>query len=126
MTILERSKSAPRLEDLAESERRAIERRFDAHPAELTVDGQVIPWNHINEVEIAKAARQRTLAGWLVRNIVYAEERYHVGIYFGAQEAILPNLPLKAAQFVAQSIAYYMQSPIRYAGVEGLVPVVEE
>lgn len=126
MNYLERPKAPPRLDDLADNERRALDHKFDAHPAELTVHGQSIPWNRIDEVEIAKAARQRTLAGWFVRNIVYAEERYHVGIYFGSEEAILPNLPLKAAQFVVQSIAYYMQSPIRYAGVEGLVPVVKE
>jgi hypothetical protein len=126
MVYLERPKAPPRLEDLGEQERRALEYKFDAHPAELTVHGQAIPWNHIEEVEIARAARQKTLAGWFVRNIVYAEERYHVGIYYGSQEAILPNLPLKAAQFAVQSIAYYMQAPIRYTGAEGLVPVVEE
>ncbi len=126
MLYLQRPKSPPQLEALSDNERQAIDGKFDAHPAELTVNDQIIAWNRIDEVEIAKAARQNTLAGWFVRNIVYAEERYHVGVYFGAQEAVLTNLPLMAAQFVVTSIAYHMQAPIRYTGVQGLIPVVEE
>jgi hypothetical protein len=126
MLYLIRPNVPPRFEELDEPARRALLDKFDAHPAELTISGQVIAWNHIDEVEIAKAARQRTLSGWFVRHIVYAEERYHVGVYSGNSEAVLPNLPLAAAQFVVLSIAYYMQAPIRYSGVEGLVPVSEE
>jgi hypothetical protein len=126
MLYLQRAKAAPRLEDLPENAQQALVNKFDAHPAELTVNDQVIAWNHIQEIEVVKAARQKTLSGWFVRNIVFAEERYHVGIYFGAEEAVLPNLPLAAAQFAAQSIAFYMQAPIRYTGVEGVVAVVEE
>ncbi|MDX2138982.1 MAG: hypothetical protein SF123_12900 [Chloroflexota bacterium] len=126
MLYLQRPKAAPRLENLPEHDRQVLGDRFDAHPAELTANGQVIAWKDIDEVEVAKAARQRSLSGWLVRNVVYHEERYHVGIYMGAQEQVLTNVTLPLAQFIVQSIAYYMQTPIKYTGVEGVAAVDEK
>jgi hypothetical protein len=125
MPYLARPKAAPRAETLPEAEQRYIAEHFDAHPAELTVNGQVIRWQDIDEVEVVKAARQRTLAGWFVRNILYTDERYHVGIYVGSAEAVLPNISQLLATFIVLSIAYYMQKPVLYSGVEGFVPVQE-
>ena len=125
MYYLVRPKAAPRAETLPETEQRYIAEHFDAHPAELTVNHQVIRWQDIDEVEVVKAARQRTLAGWFVRNIIYTDDRYHVGIYVGSSEAVLTNISLSLATFIVFSIAYYMQKPITYSGVEGIVPVQE-
>lgn len=125
MQYLARTKAPPRLETLTEADQRYVQTHFDAHPAELTVQGEVIRWQDIDEVEVARAARQRTLAGWIVRNVVYAQERYHVGIYCGTRELVMTNVTLEVARFAIQSIAHYMQVPIKYSGIEGMSAVVE-
>ena len=79
----------------------------------------------IDEVEVAKAARERGPAGWFVKKVIYAGDRYHVGVYFGQDELVLTNVTLEAANFVVQTIAYYANNAIRYTGPEGIVPVTE-
>ncbi len=126
MPYLVKRKAPPQRDTLSEAERRYLDQHFDAHPAELTVSGQVIPWHLLEEVEVVHAARQKTLAGWLVRNVLYHEERYHVGLYFAGREAVLTNVTLPTAVYVVGCIAAYMQTPIRYRGVEDIAPVTAE
>jgi hypothetical protein len=75
---------------------------------------------------VAKAARQNSPAGWLIKNIVYSGgDRYHVAIYFGRDEAVLPNTTLPIVQHIVQTIAYYAPKRIAYKGVEGVAPTTE-
>ncbi|MCL4247821.1 MAG: hypothetical protein KJ065_06710 [Anaerolineae bacterium] len=120
MQYLVRPKAPPFIDQLAEADQRYLRGRFDAHPAELTVNGDVIPWQDIDEVEVVKAARRNDLSGWFVRKIVYQDERYHVGIYYGKHEQVLTNVTLAVALFVVQAIAYYMQTSIKYTGLDDI------
>jgi hypothetical protein len=126
MVYLQRTKARPMPEDLSPGEAQFIHRAFDAYAGEVLVDGQAVAWNEIKEVEIAVSPRAAGPAGWLVRHMVHGNERYHVGLYFGRQEAIVPNVTLKVAQYIVQCIAYYAPLPIRYNGPDGLVPVIDE
>ena len=74
---------------------------------------------------MAKAAREGGPAGWFVRKVIYAGDRYHVGVYFGSDELVLTNVTLEAAQFVVQTIAYYANNAIRYTGARRYRPVTE-
>ncbi|MBL8154233.1 MAG: hypothetical protein JNM70_08620 [Anaerolineae bacterium] len=126
MTILKRSNLRPNPADLPDNEARLIYERFDIASNEVIVDGQPIRWEEIEEVEVAPAPRAAGPAGWLVRNLVHGDERYHVGLYFGRSEAVLPNISLNVARFVVQAVAYYAPLPVRYRGPDGLSPTVEE
>jgi hypothetical protein len=121
MVYLVRPDESPKREHLSSSAQRYLEAHFAVHPAGLTVNGQFLRWRDIDAVEVVQAARQRTLAGWFVRTVLYQEERYHVGIYFGHAENVLTNVPLDVAKFVVASIAYNMQTPIRYTGIADIV-----
>jgi hypothetical protein len=99
---------------------------FDAYAGEVVINGQAVAWADIEEIEVAKAARTGGPAGWIVRYLVHGNERYHVGLYFGGEEAILPNVTLNVARFVVQSVAFYAPQPVRYTGTEGLSPTVEK
>lgn len=123
MVYLQRLKVRPSLDDLTAAEARAMQERFDPYAGEVIVNGQAIPWNWIEEVEVAKSARAAGPAGWLVRHLVHGDERYHVGLYFGQMEAVLTNISLNAARYVVQTIAYYAPAPVKYSGPEGLTPV---
>ena len=125
MANLARIEQRPSMEGLSEEDRRTLDKRFDANAWEINIEGHRAEWGVIDEVEIAKAARERGPAGWFVKNIIYAGERYHVGIYFGSQELVLTNVTLEAAKFVVQTIAYYANNVIRYKGPDDLVPVTE-
>lgn len=113
--------SAPRETTLSESDVRTLRPKFEATNFEVQVDGQGFAWTAIDEVEVAAAARHRSPSGWFVRNIVFGgKDRYHVGIYSGQHELVLPNLTLEAARYVVQTIAYYARGRIRYTGPEGI------
>jgi hypothetical protein len=125
MTYLQRSNARPDLDDLSPVEVRALQHRFDPYAGEVVVEGQSIGWDEIEEVEVARAARASGPAGWLVRYLVHGGERYHVGLYFGQQEAILPNVTLKVARYVVQCVAFYAPQSVRYTGPDDLVPLKE-
>jgi len=120
MNYLVRPNGPPFIDQLSEADQRYVRAHFDAHPSELTIDRLVIPWQNIDEIEVVKAARRRDLSGWFVRKVVYQEERYHVGIYFGNHEKVLPNVTMAVARYVAQALAYYMQTPIKYSGLDDI------
>ena len=119
---LERLKAPPDPTALSAPERSALADRFDARAAELFVEGQPIDWHGVEEVEVVRAARSRGPAGWLVRQKM-GDDRYHVGVYYGAHEAVLINVSLESARYVVQTVAYYAPNPVRYRGIEGLSPI---
>ncbi len=125
MSILQRTKVRPELDDLTTAEVRRIRHAFDPYAGEVIMDGQSIGWNQLDEVEVAVAPRAAGPAGWVVRHVVHGEQRYHVGLYFGREEAVLPNVTLNIARYVVQCVAYYAPQPVRFTGPEGFVPVVE-
>ena len=114
--------TAPREDRLNEGDRKTLEAHFQPNNYEVVVDGQGIDWTKIDAVEVAAAARQRSPAGWFVRNIIYrGTDRFHVGIYSGRNELDLPNLSLEAARYVVQMVAYYLRNRVEYTGPEDWV-----
>lgn len=125
MAHLARIEQRPGMDGLTPDDRRTIDKRFDANAYEINIDGHRVEYGQIDEVEVAKAAREGGPAGWFVKKVIFAGERYHVGVYFGQGEAVLTNVTLEAAKFVVQTIAYYANNSIRYTGLEGIAPVTE-
>ncbi|MFO7320597.1 MAG: hypothetical protein DIU68_002615 [Chloroflexota bacterium] len=119
---LQRLNVRPDPEALGPAGKAALQAHFDPYAAEVVVNGRTIAWSSIDEVEVVRAARVGGPAGWLVKQM-YGEDRYHVGIYFGPEEAVLTNVPLSVAEHVVRTIAFYAPHPVRYSGVEGLSPI---
>ncbi len=126
MPYLAQIEPRPGSDHLTDEERRTLAKRFDANAYEVNVDGRRVEWGRIEEVEVAQAARETGLSGWIVKHFVFAGERYHVGIYFGGDEVVLTNVTQATAAFVVATIAYYARQPIRYTGVEGIAPLREQ
>jgi hypothetical protein len=117
----------PKEDELSSDDIHTLQTHFATTNHEVMVDGQGIEWGAIDEVEVAVAARQKSPAGWLVKNVVYGgRDRYHVGVYSGQNEIVLTNLSLNAVKYVVQTIAYYARSRIRYTGHDGITPTTEE
>jgi hypothetical protein len=126
MVYLQRIKARPSLEDLTPGEARFVQQSFDPCAGEVLVDGYALAWNEIEEVEVALSPRAAGPAGWLVRHVVHGNERYHVGLYSGRDEAIIPNVTLNVARYIVQCVAFFAPGVVRYTGPDGLVPVVNE
>ena len=126
MTYLQRINYQPSIHELSEDDQRHLRDHFDAYGAEMVMEGQPVPWKIIEEVEVVIAPHATGLAGWIVKNVFQGgETRYHVGVYFGRHEAVLPNITWDQAKYVVQTIAYYAPQPIKYTGPEDLVPLTE-
>ena len=126
MLYLQRIDSRPTMAGLKDNEQEFLQLHVDAYGAELVVDDQVIRWDHLDKVEVAIAPRAAGPAGWMVKWLfLRGETRYHLGVYFGSQEAVLPNITWDVARYVLQTIAYYASKPIVYKGPEALVPTTE-
>lgn len=126
MVYMVPASTPPKEDDLSADDVRFLRNHMNATNFEIIVDGQSIAWDKIDEVEVAVAARQSSPAGWLVKNVIYGgKDRYHVGIYSGHHELVLPNLSLAAAKYAVQTIAYYARTRIRYTGPEGFIPITE-
>jgi hypothetical protein len=119
---LERLKAPPADDELSDAEKGYIAAHFEPHAAEVYIDGQMIYWDHLEEIEVVAAARTAGVSGWLVKQF-FGGERYHIGFYFGKNEQVLTNLPFNAARYLVQMTAYYAPNPVRYSGVEGLSPI---
>jgi hypothetical protein len=118
--------TAPREDRLSPGDLSALQSHFEVTNYEVVVDGQGIDWSKIDEIEVVAAARQRSPAGWIVRNLIFGgSDRYHVGIYSGRNELVLTNLTLEAARYVVQMIAYYARERIKYNGPDGLTATIE-
>ena len=126
MVYLQRTKARPSLEDLTSGEARFVHAAFDPYAGEVLVDGQTIAWDEIEEVEVAVSPRTAGPAGWVVRYMVHGNERYHVGFYFGRQEAIVPNVTLNVARYIVQCVAFFAPLLVRYTGPDNLGPVIDE
>src|SRR5664279_5412131 len=122
MPNLARIEQRPGVEGLSDEDKRSLGKRFDANAYEINVDGKHVEWGRIDEVEVAKAAREGGPAGWFVKKVIFAGDRYHIGVYFGQGEAVLTNITLATAIFVVQTIAYYANNTIRYKAPDGLIP----
>lgn len=126
MTYLQHIDYRPSMEGLTPKEQDYLRQHFNAYGAEMVIDGQPIRWEHIDEVEVAAAPRVSGPAGWFVKKFLLGDtERYHVGIYYGAREAILPNVTWNAARYVVETVAFYAQNPVEYTGPEDLVRLTE-
>jgi hypothetical protein len=123
MMYLQRLSERPTFEGLSKVEVRYIQSHFDPYADEVIVNRQAIPWDVIDEVEIAVAARTPGPSGWLVKNLIMGGERYHVGLYFGRDEAVLTNLTLNTARYIVQMVAFYSPRRVSYRGPDGLTPV---
>ena len=126
MIYLTPAGNAPKEDELTPDDVRFLLNHINVTNYEILVDGQSIAWDKIDELEVAVAARQKSPAGWLVKNVIYGgQERYHVAMYSGRSEAVLPNLSLVAAKYVVQIVAYYARTRIRYTGPKGITPITE-
>jgi hypothetical protein len=122
---LQRLNYRPKPDELTVAEADWVRNHFEVAANELVVNGrQVVNWQWIEEVEVAKAARIRGPAGWFLRFVAYENrERYHVGIYYGANEAVLTNVSREVAQYIVQTIAYYVPQRVRYTGPHDITPL---
>jgi hypothetical protein len=125
MTYLQRLDTPPDPAQLNDGDRRYLQSNFEVETSNIVIPGHEIFWDQVDEVEVAQAARAAGPAGWLVRHIIHGSERYHVAIYYGRQEAVLPNLTFNAACYIVQSIAFYVPGRVRYYGPEGIAPLTE-
>lgn len=126
MTYLQRIDYHPSTANLSPEDEHYIREHVVTYGSEIVVDGRVVRWEHIEEVEMVVAPRAAGLGGWIVKRFfLHNETRYHIGIYFGSQEAILPNITWDVARYVLEAIAYYAPNPVRYTGPEDLVRLTE-
>lgn len=125
MVYLQRIKARPSPDDLTLGEARYVQTVFDPYAGEVLVDGQAVAWDELEEIEVATAARAIGPAGWVVRHLVHGNKRYHIGLYFGRQEAIVQNVTLNVAGYIVQCVAFYAPLPVRYSGPDSLSPLVD-
>ena len=124
MPSLKRTKVRPSFDALSDGEAHYVQTNFVEYAGEVVVNGQAVAWSRIEEVEVVRAARASGLAGLVVRHLIHGNVRYHVGIYFGGSEAVLPNVTLDVAKYVVESIAFYAPSPVKYRSAEDLGVVI--
>lgn len=125
MTYIQRIDHRP-VSNMTPEEEQQLGNHFDAYGSEAVIEGQIVPWHVIEQIEVVIAPHAAGFAGWLVKAVLQkGVERYHVGVYFGAQEAVLPNITWEQARFVVANIAYYAPKRVIYTGPEDLVALTE-
>ena len=125
MFYLQRSPTRPNPDALSPDDSRTIQEYFKVYGGNLTVQGQPVDWSAIEAIEVVVAPHIAGPAGWFVRKIVIREDRYHVGLYSGHDEVVLPNLTLAVAQYVVACIAHFAPLPVRYSGLPNFAPTTE-
>lgn len=126
MAYLQRLRARPLPDSLPQADQRHLEQHFLTHPDEVMIDGEIIPWRSIEEVEVAQAPDVAGPFGGLVRLFAHAGKvSYHLALYYGHREAVLNNISLDEAAFIVQTVAFYAPHPVRYTGPDGLSPVTE-
>jgi hypothetical protein len=125
MTYLQRLGTMPTTDGLSPRDVETLQKHFDVYAKEVLINGEAIRWDYIEEIEVAVAARAKGPSGWLVKYFVMGGDRYHIGFYFGYNEAVLTNLTREAAAYVLKMVAYYAPVRIKYAGPDDLVPLTE-
>jgi len=126
MLYLQRSQIRPNPDVLSPADSKFIQEHFNVYGGNLTVQGQPVEWSAIEAIEVVVAPHISGAAGWFVRNVVVREERYHVGLYSGHDEIVLPNLTLAVAQYVVGCVAHFAPLPVRYSGLPDFAPTTEE
>lgn len=125
MAYLQRRREYPITEALSPNDLRHINEHFDTYGAEIWIDGEIIAWGAIEAVEVAHSPGIAGVMGWLVKQIAHSgTPRYHVALYYGFRESVLHDISEEEARYILQMVAYYAPHPVRYHGLEGLVPVV--
>lgn len=126
MTYLQRINYRPTMANMNKTDERFLTNHFDAYGEEMVMSGEPIRWDIIEEVEVVVAPRASGAAGWIVKRFFLNNEvRYHVGVYFGHREAVMPNITWDVAKYIVESIAYYAPKRVRYSGPDNLVPITE-
>jgi hypothetical protein len=126
MAYLLRLESRPNPNSLTEDDRKFVEDHVQVNANEVTFNGRAMELSRVQEIEVAKAARATGPAGWIVKKVLYGGDRYHVALYAGRGELVLPNVTLEVAQFVVQTIAFFARyNTLKYTGPEGISPISE-
>ncbi len=125
MRFLQHLLLRPNVEALTAADARFVRRAFVTEADSVQVNGEVIRWTELEELEVARAPRAAGPAGWVVRHLVHGEDRYHVGLYCGARETVLPNVTEGVARYMVQCVAFYAPLPVRYQGPEDFAPLTD-
>jgi hypothetical protein len=123
MPYLMRTKARPNPDTLSQSELTDLTRIFDTYGAEVMIHRQPIGWDEIKEVELVVAPTVGGLSTWVISLFVKVEDRYHLGIYLGRDEAVVANISRQQVLYALNAIAYYAPNPVRYTGPEGFAPL---
>lgn len=126
MTYLMRVNVRPNADKLDPHELEQINNEFDTYAGEVRIHGEPVGWDEIDEVELVVAPTVGGLSSWLLGALVNTDDRYHLGIYLGRDEAVLANISENQARYALQAIAYYAPNAIRFVGPEGFVPTVDQ
>lgn len=126
MPYLQRQPTRPNPDVLSASDHKYLQEHFNIYGGSLTVHGQPVDWAAIEEIEVVVAPHIAGPAGWFVRHLVVREERYHVGLYSGQDELVLPNLPLPVAQYIVNCVAHFAPLPVRYSGLPDFAATSDE
>lgn len=125
MILLQRRRDYPGTSRLSPADLRHVEEHFSTYGGEFQIDGDIIAWNALEEVEIARAPGISGLVGGLVKRFVHGgDDRYHLALYYGFREAVLHDISLEEARYILENVAYYAPHPIRYYGPDGIIPTV--
>ncbi|MDZ4763598.1 MAG: hypothetical protein SGI73_03535 [Chloroflexota bacterium] len=125
MAHLVRLQSRPLTKELSPDEIKTLEKRFEINANQITIDGKTLELDRVDEIEVVKAARAASPAGWLVKNVLYGGDRYHVGIYAGRAEIVFSNVSLGLARYVVGNIAFFARNTVRYKGLDDIAPVTD-
>lgn len=126
MTYLMRVNVRPDANQLNPNELEQINHEFDTYAGEVRIHGEPVGWDEIDEVELVTAPTVGGPSSWLLSAFVKTDDRYHLGIYLGRDEAVLANISEQQARYALQAIAYYAPNAIRFTGPEGFVPTVDQ
>lgn len=125
-TYLLPASHAPSENELTDADKKFLSEHFQPASYELVVDDKGIDWNKIDSIEVVTAPRAAGPAGWFVKNMLYnGQDRYHVAVYSGRYELVLPNLSYAAVKYVIRMIAYFARQRIPYSGPDGLTATAE-
>ena len=126
MAYLQRIDYRPSEANLTEWEQEQLAKHVQLYGSEIVIHGEPVRWEHVEEVEIAPAPRAAGFGGWFVKRfILHNEQRYHIGLYFGSREAVMPNITLNLARHITEMVAYYAPNPVQYTGPEEIVLLSE-
>ena len=123
MPYLMRMNVRPNADTLSRRELAELTRSFDTYAGEVLIHGEPVGWNEITEVELVTAPTVGGLSTWLMGFFVDVEDRYHLGVYLGRDEAVVANINKRQVLYVLNAIAYYAPNAVRYTGAEGFAPL---